>query len=160
MSIEKKITAKKKLFEVLKKLNKVNISERFNLTTDVYAILMTSLETLKNGELLTKRGGNNKSTTQFSDDLLYVNIEGNDSQNNEFRFNFEVSYEELDSGVTQVTNVDIKDFYFASSDEEEVLSLSENELIQFNKQKNVDFYDIITNYVDIDFDDEISMEGK
>ncbi len=159
--INKKIEAKKRLFETMGKLNKIYLSEKFNIDDNMYATLITAIESLKNGNLLSKRGGKSTVNSQKREDGYYVEIEGIDREKNEYGFNFIVYIEEgLDDDVIQILDVDIIEFFFKASEGEEELRLSEKDLDSFNKQKNIDYYNIITQYIDLDYDTEMSKEEK
>lgn len=159
MSVRKKIDARKKLFEVMNKLNKVKLNEVFNISEEAYAKLITSIEVLKMGGLLIENGGRNESRSQTTDEGVFVEIKGNDREGNTYQFDFIIYTEEgLDSDIVQVTSVDIVGFLFDSYDDDEVLKLDQDDLVSFNKQKNVNHYDIILKYIDIDLGGEINKE--
>jgi hypothetical protein len=159
MTIKKRINAKIKLFEVMNKLNKVNIKESFNIDEDIYATITTAIESLKMGELLSQRGGRNTSQSQKTEDGFFVEIDGFDREGNEYSFKFNIQSEEnLDDDVIQVTNVDLVEFFFSSTDESEEIKLTEDDLFKFNQPKNVEYYDTIKNYIDIDLESDITKE--
>ena len=145
-----------KLFEVMSKLNKVSINERYNITDEVYATLTTSLDVLERGELLTENGGKYDAKSQSGDDGYYVEIDGSDREGNIYGFTFNVEFDEgLDDDVVNVLNVDLIEFYFDSMDDSEEIKLDENDLREFNKQINISYYDTITKYINIDLESDI-----
>jgi len=161
MDIRKKINAKIKLFEVMGKLNNLSITEKFSMDESMYATLMTGVEALKNGELLRERGGRSEVKSQTTDEGVYVEIDGEDSEGNQYGFKFNLQVEEgIDDDVVHVSSVDVVEFFFDSSDDSEALRLGENDLIEFNKQKNVDYYDIITKYVDLDLESDVTKQKR
>ena len=159
MNIKNKIKSKEKLFEVLRKLNNISINESFNMDEDVYATLTSSLEILKSGGLLNKRGGRNTSKSQKTELGYFVEIDGFDREGNEYGFKFNVEIEEgLDDSVIQVTNVDLTGLFFNSNDETEEILLDEKNLIIFNKPKNTEYFNVIKMYIDIDLESDIKTE--
>lgn len=159
--IKEKIKAKKKLFEVINKLNNVRINEMFNINEDMYATLITAIDTLGAGSLLSERGGKYEASTQKDEELFYVIINGIDSENNSYEFKFKIFFDEdLNDDVVRINNIELFEFFFDSNDDSEALKLGEDELLSFNKQKNIDFYNIINKYVDINLEDEITKEEK
>ena len=158
-SIVKKIFARKRLYENIKKINNISINEIHNISEESYATLMTCLEVLANGGLLRKTGGDSKIETQIKEDSLFVRISGIDKEKNEYLFNFLIEYDEgLEDDVVQIINIDIMDFHYQSNDDGFKLGLDENDLRDFNKNKNLDFYDIISQYVDFNLEDEVRKE--
>ena len=159
MSIKNKIDAKKKLFEVMGKLNKVSITESFHMDEEMYATLTTAIDALKTGELLNERGGKNTSKSQKTENGYFVEIDGFDREGNEYSFKFIIEIEEgLDDEVIQVINVDLIEFFFNSNDESEEIALDKNNLIKFNKPQNTEYFDVITMYIDVDLDSDIKTE--
>lgn len=159
--IKEKIKAKKKLFEVINKLNNVRINEMFNINEDMYATLITAIDTLGAGSLLSERGGKYEATTQKDGDIFYTIINGVDYENNSYEFKFKIFIDRgLDDDIVRIENIELIEFFFDSNDENETLKLGEDELLSFNRQKNLDFYDIINDYVDINLEDEITKEKK
>lgn len=159
--IKEKIKAKKKLFEVINKLNNVKINEMFNINEDMYATLITAIDTLGAGSLLSERGGKYEATTQKDGDIFYTIINGVDYENNSYEFKFKIFIDRgLDDDIVRIENIELIEFFFDSNDENETLKLGEDELLSFNRQKNLDFYDIINDYVDINLEDEITKEKK
>jgi len=158
--VNEKISARKKLFEMTRKLNGSSINESLKLSDEAYSTFMIALESLSKGKLLRKSGGNSKVKTQKTpDDNYFVEIVGNDNEKNEYYFLFELELtDSLEDNVIQVSNVNVNEFTFKSEDKE--LSLGENDLREYNNESNVYLFDYINLYVDFDFESEIKTLKK
>lgn len=160
-TIKEKISARKKLFEMTRKLNGSSINESLKLSDEVYSAFMVALESLGRGNLLRKFGGNsNVKTQKTEDDNYFVEIVGNDKEKNEYYFLFEIELiDSLEDDVIQVQDVIVKEFTF--KDENKEISLGENDLREFNKSaSNVYLFDYIDIYIDFDFESDIEKIKK
>lgn len=156
MNVNNRIKSKMKLFEVTKKLNGISISESLNMNDEIYSTLITSMEALGAGELSGERGGNYTSNTQSTEEGYFVEIDGVDRLGNEYSFKFKIESElGVDDDVTQITNVDLTGFGFNSNDESEEILLDERTLDAFNKPRNVEYFNVITKYIDVDLESDI-----
>lgn len=155
MNLKKRINAKLKLFELLNKLNNVVISEKFGINEDIYAKLLTSIDVLKTGGLLTQNGGTYTAKTQDDDDGYYVEISGKDKNGNEYGFKFRIHIDEgFDDDTIQVLGDEIIEFQFNSNDDEEMIKMDETDLNILNKEMTINYFDIISNYIDLDLSSE------
>lgn len=152
---------KKKLYEMMGKINKLKLNEVFNLTEEMEKLLNSGIEALRNKDLLSERGGKVEVTSQKIDDGLMVDIEGTDKQRNEYYFKFHIIQEEdLMDNVLNIVNINLIEYSYSDSQEETQISLSEDDLRNFNKENDINFYDIIVNYIDVDLETEIQHEIK
>ena len=155
MKILTQVGSKERLIEMFQKVNKIKLHEDFNLNNnnsiDINSILNQAFESLINGELSIQKGGSSNTTVQLEDNKSIVNIIGIDKNKNRFSFVFKLNYNEGDQDNTyNVNDIELMRFIFKNSNDQKTIELDKNELSDFNKDNSEKYFDIITNFADVD----------
>jgi len=151
MKVYNQIGSKERFVEIFQRVNKVNLNEDHNNDNiDAYSILLNGFQALKNGQLSIQGGGSNNTTVQMTDNESTVEINGLDSNRNNYKIVFNITYNEGDQeGVYNIETVTLTSFEYRSSDGTQTFDLDENGLIKFNQQFGNDLFDVVEKFVDV-----------
>lgn len=145
-----KNTLKKRLFEMMEKVNKIKLNEDYS-EENLNDVLNTAFEKLKSGALEINHGGSNSVIMQSIDDVSYVVITGYDSDKNKYEFKFKIEVVEGDQdGVGIVHNVTLEKFEYYSPQGQKIFDVDKDDLVDFNNQHGDEMYDVIEKYIDTD----------
>jgi len=146
MKILTQVGSKDRLIEIFQRVNKVKLNEEVLQNNGSTGVLANAFSELQNNTLNIKQTNN-----QATGDETFVELVGTDKAGNEITFRFRVSSTQGDQdGVFGVDNVELKDFIFRSKDGGESVEMDENALKQFNAEHGQELIDIISEYVDVD----------
>lgn len=141
MEVFKKRGSKERLLEMMQGVNKVKININESILDD--GILEKGLEHLKRNTLKSI-----KTVMQNIDDASYVGINGYDSENNMYNFNFKIIGSESEQdNVYNVQDVILENFYYQNNQGKKIADYDEEDLSDFNKRHGSELYDIIDNYM-------------
>ena len=139
--------SKKRLFEMMQKVNKIKLNE--NVDTD--QVLNSAFEKLKTGGLEKENGGNNETTVQSNDNVTNVMINGVDAERNQYSFEFVVNYNEGgEDGTYNINDTQLKHFSFKKPDGSMSYDLDETSLQNFNRQYGSEMFDVVDKYFEIE----------
>ena len=137
MKINKPVGSKERLFEMVEKVNKVQLNETFNQD----GVLKLAFRELQNNQL-------NIEPKDTGDDNV-VELLGTDKQGNTIGFIFSVDFITGDQdGVFDVTSVEMTNFSFDDVSGGEPIEMGENELRQFNTQFANELIEVVGDYVE------------
>jgi len=142
MKIHSSIGSKERLFEMMGKVNKIQINEVFNPNS----VLDFSFEELMKGTLNVVH-----SNTQATGDESFVELVCTDKEGNSITFSFKADTIQGDqSGVAEISNVSLINFTFDDTTGAETVEMGEETLTQFNAQHASEFLSLISDYVDVE----------
>jgi len=142
MKIHSSIGSKERLFEMMGKVNKIQINEVFNPNS----VLDFAFEELTKGTLNIEH-----TNTQATGDESFVELICTDKEGNSITFSFKADMIQGDqSGVAEISNVRLINFTFDDTTGAETIEMGEEALKQFNAQHATDFLSIVSDYVDVE----------
>lgn len=141
--------SKERLFEMMGRVNKININENINEIGGQSLNPINVLNVAFN-QLVGKKLNIQQSKTYVGDNESFVELMGIDGEGNNVTFTFKVAGTEGDQdGVYNVNNALLTSFSFDSASGD-VIELEENSLNQFNMQHKNEIIGIVSDYVDFD----------
>ena len=145
MKIYKPTGSKERLFEMMEKVNKVQLNEGFGQNYDAQRVLETAFDDLKNKKLNIEH-----TNTQGSGDKSFIELICKDRQGNDITFTFKtISSAGDQDGVYNVDGVSMFTFAFDDVHGENTVEMDENGLAQFNKQHGAELFDVIQEYITV-----------
>ena len=142
MKIHSSIGSKERLFEMMGKVNKIQINEVFNPNS----VLDFAFEELTKGTLNIEH-----TNTQATGDESFVELICTDKEGNSITFSFKADMIQGDqSGVAEISNVRLINFTFDDTSGAETIEMGEEALKQFNAQHATEFLGIVSDYVDVE----------
>ena len=142
MKIHSSIGSKERLFEMMGKVNKIQINEVFNPNS----VLDFAFEELTKGTLNIEH-----TNTQATGDESFVELICTDKEGNSITFSFKADMIQGDqSGVAEISNVRLINFTFDDTTGAETIEMGEEALKQFNAQHATEFLGIVSDYVDVE----------
>lgn len=145
------LNRKKRLFELMNKVNKLHINE--NNTVD--SNLSSGYDMLVSDGFRFNGNGECNIKSQKNDDGLFVEFNCKDENNNKYIFNFQVfgNADESDSSVFNLNDIKLVNFTFENP-ENGAENATDVEISNFNKINADSYFDTISKYIELDFDSD------
>ena len=142
----KKLTDMQRYINLMQKVNKVMINESVFDTDTTQTLLYSSFEKLANNTLNVTN-----VNTNVSGEESYVELNCTDDAGNKIGFNFKTITSEGDQdGVFSISDVELINFTFSSSDGTNNIEIDETGLQEFNEKHGNNLAGLVTNYVDVE----------
>jgi hypothetical protein len=147
MKIKPEVGSKQRLFEMMNRVNKINLNE--GVTPD--QVVISAFDKLKNGSLEEVNGGKNEVTVQTNDNTTIVLIIGSDKENNQYKFEFVTNFNEgQEDGTYNIDSTKLKTFSFNTANGSMGYDLDENALQNFNRQYSDHMFEVVNKYFEIE----------
>jgi hypothetical protein len=141
--------SKERLFEMMGRVNKININENIN-EIGGQSLNPASVLSVAFSQLVGKKINIQQSKTYASDDESFVELMGVDGEGNNITFTFKITSSEADQdGVYNINDALLTSFSFDSVSGDTV-ELDESNLNQFNMQHKNEIIGIVSDYADFD----------
>ena len=143
MKIKADVGSKQRLFEMMNRVNKINLNE--GVAPD--QVVISAFDKLKSGSLEEVNGGKNEVTVQTNDNATTILIGGSDKENNQYTFEFITGFNEgQEEGTYNIEDTKLKHFTFSTPNGSMAYELDENALQNFNRQYSDQMFDVVNKY--------------
>lgn len=145
MKIYKNIGSKERLFEMMERVNKIDVNEYMSTNNlNSKSVLEFAFDELASKKLKVKQ-----SNIQTNDENTYVELLCLDNNGNNITFVFKSNATEGEQdGVYNVNNVTLASFTFDDASTGESVELNEDDLKEFNAKYSNQLFDVVDDYLD------------